>query len=122
MAIHWMLHEGKKILHCDYRGLSHDLALFQLEKSISLLARCDEGVLLLSTFGDDEVDHQFVRSLHQLGRALARGAASKIALVGVGSLKFVIREAYAPLTETDPVYFESEQEALEWLVSMTDVS
>jgi len=85
MAIHWMLHEGKKILHCDYRGLSHDLALFQLEKSISLLARCDEGVLLLSTFGDDEVDHQFVRSLHQLGRALAAVRHRRLRLSGLAA-------------------------------------
>ena len=122
MAIRWTLHEGKRILECDYRGLSPDLSLLQLEESTCLLGRCHGKVLLLSVFGGDEVDHQFIQRVHQLGRALARGAASKVALVGIDSLKFVMREAYAPLAGMDPLFFSSEDHAIEWLVSEAGIS
>jgi len=122
MAIRWKLHEGKKVLQCDYRGLSLDLSLLQLEEAACVLARCHDRVLLLSTFRGDDIDPRFIRRAHELGRTLARVAALKVALVGIGSLKYVMREAYAPLAGTRPSLFTSEQEALAWLVQESGVS
>lgn len=118
MSVRWKLESEMKVLQCDYRGLCPDLSLLQLEQATCVLGRCDGGILLLSTFGSDEVDHQFVRRVHDLGKRLARGAASKVALVGINRLKYVMREAFVPLTGGEyPSFFESEQEALEWLVN-----
>lgn len=122
MAIRWKLHEGRKILQCDYRGLCLDLSLLQLEEAACMLARCHDRVLLLSTFRDDEIDPRFIRRAHELGRTIARVAALKVALVGIGNLKYVMREAYAPLAGTRASLFTSEQEALAWLVQESSIS
>jgi hypothetical protein len=117
MAIRWKLYQGKKVLQCDYRGLKSELSLLQLEEVTRLLMRCDDKVLLISTFEGAEIDYMFVRRVHELGKAFVREKAIKVALVGIEHMEYVMREAYAILAGKHPSFFDSEEEALQWLVN-----
>jgi hypothetical protein len=117
MALRWKLYEGKKILQCDFRGLGPDLSLLLLEETGRILLRCNDRILMVSTFDDTQVDTRFVQRVHELGRHLVREKATKVALVGIDSMKYVVREAYAKLAGMCPCFFRSEEEALQWLVN-----
>ena len=91
-------------------------SLTELEEATRLISRCHDDVLLISNFEGVNVDHRFATHAYDLGKAILRHRIQKVAVVGIESIKFVMREAFKAIAGKHPSFFQTEREALTWLV------
>ncbi|MFH0990133.1 MAG: hypothetical protein V1799_08980 [bacterium] len=117
MSIRWIEHDGKKILRCDYRGLNIEQSIAMFEKSMAEMSRSGDNVLMISNFQGTMLNYRFASCAYDLARLNFRPKAKKIALVGIEGLQYVIREAFGVMSGRKPSLFETENEALTWLVN-----
>ena len=116
MALTWIEFKGQRILHNDFRGMTEDEMIRQLDEEIAQL-RAERGTSrMLVDVTEAGAGQRFM--------AAAKGKAKEIdalvdrqAIVGVDGLKGILLRAYNALGGGTLKPFDSETAAKEYLAS-----
>ena len=118
MSFCWKTYKGKQIFYVDYNGLNTDEMIKLLHETCEILKISSEKVPLLTNFQNTIGTTEFMSEVKQLGKEIITVKASKTALLGISSFKGVLVQGYTFFTgEKNLKAFNTEQEAMEWLVS-----
>ena len=111
--INWIRHKGKRILVADYTGLSVEEQIGTIDETIKVMAVLSTGSELLdiADFTGTPIRQEVRGKLKELatGRQKLKGATVVVGLSGFG-------KALATLLNPGMKYFDSVEEAKEWLV------
>ena len=111
-------HKGKQILYVDYGRLNIDDMIKLLYNTCHVLKKFNEKALLLTNFENAKVSTQFMSEVKHLGKEVITQKAAKTALLGIyGVRKKLVKDYILFTSEENLKTFETEQEAIEWLVS-----
>ena len=116
MSVKWIDYKGKPILYVDYRGLDEKQILENLELEAQAIMDAKTKVLVLDNFGSHPATPRFMERAKELGRAGMEANTAKNAGLGITGLKKVLLQAYNTFTGGKLQPFETEIEAMEWLV------
>jgi hypothetical protein len=82
------------------------------------LKKFNEKALLLTNFENATVSPPFIKEVRRLGKKIISDKAAKTALLGIYGARGKLVKDYILLTSEENLKtFETEQEAIEWLVS-----
>lgn len=115
MAITWIAHRGLKILYSDYRGLTPEKMLAQLDETASVMSMVPGKVLTLSNFEGVPVGPDFMKKAKEMGKAIFEPRTQKAAIVGIDGLKGMLLKAYNAFTGASMVPFPDETAARDYL-------
>lgn len=115
MPIAWIDHRGTKILYSDYRGLSLDKMLLQLDETAAIMSKLPNKVATLSNFEGIGVPPEFMKRAKELGKTTFEPKTAKSAIVGIDGLKGLLLKAYNTFTGASMKPFPSESDAKDYL-------
>jgi hypothetical protein len=116
----WIEYKGKKILYQDYRGLTGPEAIEAIELAARMMTECPTRLLFMSNVEGMVITSQFMARSKELGRQVFDRKTEKTAMIGITGLKRIFYEAYLHFINNKNkkmATFETEAEAMEWLVS-----
>ncbi len=117
MSVHWIDYKGKKILYVDYRGQRSNEEHFQtLEEQAKILSSMETRCLILTNYEGTRATPEYMNRVKQLGQEVFDPKVERAAVLGITGLKEILLRAYIALTKQNVRPFDSEVEALEWLV------
>jgi hypothetical protein len=114
MNVNWITYNNKRILRVDYRGLTHEEMIKQLEFESELILSETKPVLYLGIFTDVDANGDFLRRANELGKRTER-RTQKSAILGITGIKKIALKTYKVITGADMTPFDNEQDALEYL-------
>jgi hypothetical protein len=112
----WIEHNGKSVLVTDFRGLRGEQLLSNLEELATIMTDNPIPVRLLLNAEGIFVDPTLLTYAKQLGKEVFAAKASKTAALGVRGAKATLLQFYNAFTGAQVQPFNSEREALDWLV------
>jgi hypothetical protein len=115
----WKTHGGHRYLYSDYSGLGTDVDTLAREVAIAkqiTLREPDASVLKLVNVADSVGTPEGVEILRQ-STADTKAKIRRVAVLGVTGLKQLMAQGIARMTGQTIRYFDTEREALDWLVS-----
>ena len=113
----WMEHRGKRILYVDYREMKPEQILPVMKETNDAVAASQGKVLILGSVKDAVVTREVMEYLKRSARMVLRYRAEMIAVVGATALLAVFFDSFVVSLDRDFARkFETEAEALEWLV------
>ena len=118
MGFSWKTYCGTQIFYCDYSGLKPDEMIKFLYETCEILKKSPQKVPLLTNFENTIGTTEFMNEVKRLGNEVISVKTTKTALLGISSFKGVLVQGYTFFTgEKNLKAFNTEQEAMEWLVS-----
>jgi hypothetical protein len=120
MGTKWIEYKGKKILYQDYRGLTAPEVMETLELTGRMMTECPTKLICLSNVENMVITSEFMARSKELGKQIFDLKSEKTAMVGIKGLKRIFYEAYIHFINNKNkkmATFETETEALEWLIS-----
>lgn len=118
MGIKRIAYKGQQVLVADYRGLAKaEQSLQCLEELGQTVRASSTKELILSNYEGVSIGPEFMTRVKALGKEF-QPKIKRQAVLGVTGLKNVLLQGYISFTgEKDIKAFNSEAEALDWLVS-----
>jgi hypothetical protein len=116
MTVKWIEYKGKRILYADFRGQTGKEGLATIELGAKMAAASPTKVLMLSNYEGATATPEWFARAKQLGQEVFDLKVEKDAVVGVTGVKRVLLQSYNMVTKKGVVAFNTEAEALEWLV------
>jgi len=121
MSVQWIEHKGKRILYSDHRGQTPHQITEGAELSAKLAREVlePEKILFLTDLEGAVVDIVTLAKIKQLGKEVYEPKCEKTAIVGIHGLNHMLLSAYNRVTGAgeNQKLFDTQEEALEWLVS-----
>jgi hypothetical protein len=114
MSVEWIEHKGRRILRVDLSGLRDDQVVETVELEAKMIAESPTKVLILAN-----VEGASIATLEQvkrLGKDTIGPKTLKSAVLGITGLKGILLRAYNTFAGSSSRPFETESEALKWLV------
>lgn len=117
MTISWIEYKGRKILKTVYTGHTHQENVKLLEEQ-GEFERRDPNLLILSDYRGTHASQEYMEKVKAYGKEFRGGPTQvKNAVIGIDGLKRVLLDGYLRFTgDKNTKSFNSEEEALEWLV------
>jgi hypothetical protein len=117
MPTTWITHEGKRIIYTDFRDCESEAEMTAVfEKAVQMVLASPEPVLTMNNFDGVAVSPTFLRALRTRGADYKHNVRAK-AVLGVTGIKRTLINTYSILTGIDARAFNTEAEALAYLVS-----
>jgi hypothetical protein len=117
VATNWIVREGKRILYTDFRNCVSEAEMEALfEKAARIVEESPTPVLTLNNFEGVAASLDFVRAMRTRARDYQHNVKAK-AVLGVTGVKRTLLNTYSVLTGIDARGFETEAEAIAYLVS-----
>lgn len=118
MSVKLIEHKGKKVLYADYRGLMTTEQQIQcLDELEQLQHKSAVSLPILSNFEGISIGAESIARTKEWGKRNEL-KIKRQALLGITGLKTILLRGYMAFTgQTNIKTFESEGEALDWLVS-----
>ena len=116
MSVKWIEYKGKRILYSDYRGLTEELGIENLELEAQMIAASETKALVLNNYEGTTATPDFMKRAKELGPTVTEPNTAKNAALGITGLKELLLRAYNAFTGAKVRPFKTEAEALEWLV------
>jgi hypothetical protein len=115
----WITHQGKRIFYTDFRACSTEVELFELfEAAAEIMFAQTEPVLTLNNVAYIDVSPALMKRVRTRGAEYRHNVRGK-AVVGIDSaFKRTMFNVYGVLTGIDARAFHSEEEALQYLVTL----
>lgn len=119
MGVKWIEHKGQRILYVDHRGLTSEGAIENLRSAEQMVAGITGDLRLLTNFEGSVINSQAMQAIKESGKEYIEPIAEKSAVVGIKGIRHVLVQAYNRFTGAGEYQqmFDTEEEALEWLVS-----
>lgn len=118
MSLSLRTHKGKQILYVDYGVLNFENMINLLYDSCHVLKKTNKKMLLLTNFENATVSPPFIKEVRRLGKKIISDKVTKTALLGIyGTREKLVKEYILFTGEENVKTFETEQKAIEWLVS-----
>jgi hypothetical protein len=114
MALQWIEHRGQRILSVDFRNLTEDQMIAQLNEELSTLQSEPRKSRLLVNVTDAATGQRFMAAAKALGKQID-ALVEKQAIVGVDGLKTILLRAYNAVSGGTLKPFDTETLALEYL-------
>ncbi len=114
MSVEWVEYKGKRILRVDLRGLREEQVVETIELEVKMIAESPTKVLVLGNVEGASIST--LARIKQLGREAISPKILKSAIVGVTDLKGFLLRSYNRFTGGSARPFNTESEAMEWLV------
>jgi hypothetical protein len=118
MRSKWIEYKGQKIFYQDFSGLFYNSEAVKKELSEVqeiVLAQPANSVLVLSDFRDTQIGSDLLSVLNEAS-ARTKNHVRKTAVLGVTGVKRTLADLLTRLTGQPLMYFDTEEEAKEWLV------
>jgi hypothetical protein len=116
MSVSWKDYNGKKILYIDYRGMNEEEGIKNVEHQADIMRHLNEKVLVLADYTGTFATLNFMNRLKKLGKEVLEPKTEKGALIGVVGIKKMLLNTYNLFTGGNLKAFNSEEEALKYLV------
>ncbi len=116
MLTKWKSYEGKRILYLDCRGLKEDGTLAILDEAADILKPMSSSIPVLANVQGTMLTTAFMEKMKKLAQEVYIGKVDKAGIVGVDGLKKVLLNSYNILLRRDMKAFETEADALDWLI------
>lgn len=117
MKSKWIDYNGKKIFYQDFSGLFYNTQAVKDELTAVqefVLKEPLNSVLVISNFKDTQIGADLMGALNDAS-ARTKDHVHKTAVIGVGGFKRTLGDMLSRLTGQPLKYFESEEEAKNWL-------
>ena len=118
MSVKQVDYKGKKIIYVDYRGLTKiEQHIQNVEELNQAVKESKTPVLILSNFESVSVGSEYMNRVKEAGKENQSKIKAQ-AVLGVTGLKNILLQGYITFTgEKNMKTFDSETEAMDWLVS-----
>ncbi len=120
MSVEWIEYKGKQILIADYRDLEPKEFIEKLTLSAKMILEVPPPtkILSLSDFRGAVASKEVMAKLKELGPQV-EARTEKNAIVGIHGIRHVLLSAYNRVAgaSNNQKLFDTQEEALEWLVS-----
>jgi len=116
MPNYWIEHKEKKILVTDFRNLTDEEMLKDIQDSVPLITGHEGNLLVLCRLENCLLSPEFMEFAKK-NSFLVEPKFEKYAVTGMNGLKKILLNSYSILTNSKNKAFNSETEALEYLVS-----
>ena len=120
MGVEWIEHRGVRILRTDYRGCETEAEMLALlEKQGQQIRLRSAKTLLLANFEGTSISSGYMNEAKQRGAASGDQMLEKMAILGVTGLKGILLDGFVAVTgmRGKVQSFDTEAQALDWLVS-----
>jgi hypothetical protein len=123
MRSRWITHKDKQILYQDFSGynlLESDAAKAELYAVQEIVcSQPDNSVLALSDFRETQIGKDLMDLMVASSRQM-KLHVNKTALLGITGTKRILVDMLVRLTGQQLTLFDTEEEAMEWLVASSD--
>jgi len=114
--IHFVEHQGKKILILDFSGANaHQMQLLLEHVRVTVAQHARESLLTFADFTGAEVDHAVSMKIKEV-LTLDRPFVKKTAWIGAEKIPHAFLDNFHNFSQRDIVTFKNREEALDWLV------
>lgn len=115
MPINWIKHNGRLIMHADYRGLkSEDLMMGNLKEEDNAYENAKFKILSLNDYRDTYISKKFMEAITDVGKK-HKGKTIKGAVLGITGFKKIFLNTYSKIVGENLRAFDKEEDALEYL-------
>ncbi len=117
MRSKWIEHNGKKIFYQDYsNNFYNEQAVIDELKEVQaiVLGQPENSILVLSDFSNTEITANLMPILNSASNK-TQSRIIKTAVLGITGVKRTLADLLSRITGQKLMYFETEQEAKEWL-------
>jgi hypothetical protein len=118
MRSKWIEYQGKKIFYQDFSGLFYNSEAVKKELNEVqeiVLAQPPNSLLVLADFRDTQIGSDLLSIMNEAS-ARTKSHVRKTAVLGVTGIKRALADMLTRLTGQALMYFDTEEEAKEWLV------
>jgi hypothetical protein len=117
MGNQWIEHQGKKILHNDFRGSRNEQDILSVMADLSkILTASPKKVLVLTDLTGTSVTPEVMNQVKVFGKDVMNVKIEKSAVLGITGLKNILLEGFLAVTGAKYIKpFAAEGEALKWL-------
>jgi hypothetical protein len=118
MGLKWITHQGKQILYVDFSDCKTEQAMIQLaeEEAKEVLAQPGK-VLAINNMTGTSIGTDFMNVVKKFGKEIGPAKIAKGAVLGITGLKGILFDGFLRATgDSTTKSFNTEQEALSWLV------
>ncbi|MBN2525634.1 MAG: hypothetical protein JXR76_04510 [Deltaproteobacteria bacterium] len=117
--VRWIEYKGQRILKVDFSGLSKDEGIPLLYREAEMMQHVSGKVKTLVDVRNGKAGSEYMKHARKLGKEVFFAKTEKQAMIGVGPAQMVLLRAYNFFTGAGRYQeiFNTEAEALEWLVS-----
>ena len=118
MRSKWIEYKGEKIFYQDFSNLffnSQAVKQELVEVQSIVIREPNDSVLVLSNFCDTQVSSDLMPILNAASK-MTKDRVHKTAVLGVSGIKRALGDMLSRLTGQLLMYFDTEEEAKEWLV------
>ena len=119
MPVKWIDYKGKQVLYVDCRKATSKEFIALLREADANCRASPNKVLYLGNIADAGVSREVMQEIKDISDKMARKKLKKLAVVGVKGVKGILMDATAAIVGKSGVpvrSFETDGEALEWLV------
>lgn len=118
MRSQWIEYKGKPIFYQNFAGLFYNSEAVKKELNEVqqiVTAQPENSVLVLADFRDTQITSDLLGILNEAS-ARTKKYVHKTAVLGVTGIKRTLADLLVRLTGQPLMYFDTEEEAKEWLV------
>jgi hypothetical protein len=118
MRSKWIEYKGKKVFYQDFSNLFFNSQAVEQElKEVQsvVIREPKDSVLVLSNFSDTDISVDMLPILDAASQ-MTKDHVHKTAVLGVSGIKRTLGDILSRLTGQPLMYFDTEEEAKEWLV------
>ncbi|MBI5839474.1 MAG: hypothetical protein HZB19_05175 [Chloroflexi bacterium] len=118
MRSRWIEYKGKKIFYQDFSDLFFNTQAVKqelVEVQSIVINEPNDSVLVMSNFQDTEIGSELMPILNAASK-MTKDHVHKTAVLGVTGIKRTLGDLLSRLTGQPLMYFDTEEEAKEWLV------
>lgn len=116
--VRWIEYKGQQILKVDFSGLTQNQGIPLLHREAELMKQVPGKVKTLVDVRNGKAGSEYMKYAKKLGKEVFSVKTEKQAMLGVGATQMVLLRAYNYFTGAGKYQkiFDSELDALEWLV------
>ena len=116
MSVKIAEHQGTRVLYADFRGMSEQDCVEQIESFLEIYDGESGHLPMLANLEGVTLSKPFLNAANRTGKIVA-SKLNKQALLGVNSVvKRLIVQSFAAFTKLNVKAFQNEDDANEWLV------
>jgi hypothetical protein len=116
MPVQLIQYKGKQILYLDFRNLTEDKMIENLNNAAEVIKNTPNSILLFTDLRDTLVSGRFTTHLKKMAREVIVAKTEKSAVIGIDSARALIMQTYIFTVNSKVKKFETEEEAKEYLV------
>lgn len=118
MPVSYITHEGRKILHVDFKDQKDKRQVLEtMEEMKNHYLEANDDIYLLLDVRGTFTDPEVMDRLKNYGKNYFNGKSKKRAILGVTGVKALLLRAYKLFTGTEVSPFNSIEEAKDYLAS-----